>query len=158
MQEEVRRLSIIIPVYNPDEELVSMVDTLLEKGFQDIIVVNDGSDEAHQEPLSRIEYKCTLIHHQKKRGRDKAIRTAAAFCAANHRRANGAIIVGRQKPEEVCACAESFVQNGCEAGRSVVAQRLLGLLHGLKSGEAVSFAEQYQNSYKTMLVNYQGIG
>ena len=44
MQETIRNLTIIIPVYNPDSSLVDTVDGLLKKGFQDIIVVNDGSD------------------------------------------------------------------------------------------------------------------
>ena len=114
MQETIRNLTIIIPVYNPDSSLVDTVDGLLKKGFQDIIVVNDGSDEGHQIPLQQIEDKCTLIHHRDRRGRDKAIRTATAFCMENRRQSSGAIIAQiekRQRPEEIYACAENFVQN-----------------------------------------------
>ena len=51
MQDEVLNLTIIIPVYNPDERLIGVVDGLVEKGFRDIIVVNDGSDTEHQDVL-----------------------------------------------------------------------------------------------------------
>ena len=39
------KVSVIIPSLNPDNKLVAVVDALLEEGFKDIIIVNDGSDE-----------------------------------------------------------------------------------------------------------------
>ena len=145
MQETIRNLTIIIPVYNPDSSLVDTVDGLLEKGFQDIIVVNDGSDAGHQIPL----------------GRDKAIRTATAFCMENRRQSSGAIIAQiekRQRPEEIYACAENFVQNEYRPKDNAISRRLFRILHGLKRGEAISFEEKKAGRYKTMLVNYRGIG
>lgn len=161
MQELIRNLTIIIPVYNPDNSLVDTVDGLIEKGFQDIIVVNDGSDSEHQLPLHQIEYKCTLIHHKNRRGREKAIRTATAFCMANPRRSGGAIIAQiekRQRPEEIYACAETFVQNEYKPKDNAISRRLFRILHGMKCGEAISFEEKKAGRYKTMLVNYRGIG
>lgn len=161
MQETIKNLTIIIPVYNPDSSLVDTVDGLLKKGFQDIIVVNDGSDAGHQIPLQQIEDKCTLIHHRDRRGRDKAIRTATAFCMENRRQSSGAIIVQiekRQRPEEIYACAENFVQNEYRPKDNAFSRRLFRILHGLKRGEAISFEEKKAGRYKTMLVNYRGIG
>ena len=161
MQDAVLNLIIIIPVYNPDERLVSVVDGLVNRGFRDIIVVNDGSDEQHQDVLKRVENKCTLIHHKNKRGRDKAIATAAAFCMENRKNAIGALIAQTekgQKADEIYACGENFVRNEYQPDDNVVAQRLFRLLHGLKQGEAVCFEEKKSGSYKTMLVNYRGIG
>ena len=36
-------ISVVLPSLDPDEKLVAVVDGLLEYGFQDIILVNDGS-------------------------------------------------------------------------------------------------------------------
>lgn len=38
-------LPVLIPVYNPDEELAALVQALLADGFERIVAVNDGSDE-----------------------------------------------------------------------------------------------------------------
>ena len=161
MQDEVLNLTIIIPVYNPDERLIGVVDGLVEKGFRDIIVVNDGSDTEHQDVLKSIESKCTLIHHKNKRGREKAVATAAAFCMANRQNTVGAIIAKDdkgQRAEEIYACGENFVKNEYQSCDNVVSRRIFRLLHGLKQGEAVSFEEKKSGRYKTMLVNYRGIG
>ena len=45
------KVSVIIPSLNPDEKLICVVDSLIEAGFDDIILVNDGSDENHMEPF-----------------------------------------------------------------------------------------------------------
>ena len=45
------KISVIIPSLNPDDKLVSVVDSLVKKGFEDIIIVNDGSDSAHLWPF-----------------------------------------------------------------------------------------------------------
>ena len=40
---ELSRISVVLPSLDPDEKLVAVVDGLLEYGFTDIILVNDGS-------------------------------------------------------------------------------------------------------------------
>ena len=37
-------ISVIIPSLNPDDKLIKVVDSLVEYDFNDIIIVNDGSD------------------------------------------------------------------------------------------------------------------
>ncbi|MFR2511805.1 MAG: glycosyltransferase [Lachnospira eligens] len=48
------KVSVIIPSLNPDNKLVAVVDALLEEGFKDIIIVNDGSDEEHMAPFNEV--------------------------------------------------------------------------------------------------------
>ena len=156
-----RNSVILIPALNPDKELIQYIQELKRNGFDDIIVVNDGSDTEHQDVLKSIESKCTLIHHKNKRGREKAVATAAAFCMANRQNTVGAIIAKAdkgQRAEEIYACGENFVKNEYQSCDNVVSRRIFRLLHGLKQGEAVSFEEKKSGRYKTMLVNYRGIG
>ena len=40
---ELSRISVVLPSLDPDEKLVAVVDGLLQYGFTDIILVNDGS-------------------------------------------------------------------------------------------------------------------
>ena len=37
--------TVIIPSLNPDEKIISTVKNLLDEGFDDIILVDDGSSE-----------------------------------------------------------------------------------------------------------------
>ena len=38
-------VSVILPSFNPTEKLVKAVEALTEAGFDDIIVINDGSEK-----------------------------------------------------------------------------------------------------------------
>ena len=48
------KVSVIIPSLNPDDKLVTVVDSLVKKGFKDIILVNDGSDKSHMWPFEKV--------------------------------------------------------------------------------------------------------
>ena len=63
MQDAVLDLTIIVPSYNPDDKLKMVVEGLRGRGFHDIIVVNDGSDENHQAPFE-MAGRCKVIHHK----------------------------------------------------------------------------------------------
>ncbi len=45
MEDLILKVSVIIPSLNPDNKLIQVVDALVAKGFEDIILVNDGSDK-----------------------------------------------------------------------------------------------------------------
>lgn len=113
MQDAVLDLTIIVPSYNPDEKLKKVVDGLREKGFHDIIVVNDGSDEKHQEPFE-MAGKCTVIHHKVNKGKGRALKTAFAFCLENRRDSLGVITVdgdNQHHPDDVYACGKALLEN-----------------------------------------------
>ena len=44
-------ITVIIPSLNPDEKLLRVVQGMLDAGFTDVLLVNDGSDEKHLEPF-----------------------------------------------------------------------------------------------------------
>lgn len=114
MQDAVLNLTIIIPSYNPDEKLVQVVEGLTTRGFHDIIVINDGSDEAHQKPFNKVESRCTIIHHKENRGKGRAMKTAFAFCLENRKDSYGVITVdgdNQHHPDDVYACGEALLQN-----------------------------------------------
>ena len=41
--QDLSRISVVLPSLDPDEKLTAVIDGLLEYGFTDIILVNDGS-------------------------------------------------------------------------------------------------------------------
>ena len=74
---ELSKISVVLPSLDPDEKLAAVIDGLLEYGFTDIILVNDGSkpenlhyfeDAAAQHP------EIHLLHHPVNRGKGAALR------------------------------------------------------------------------------------
>lgn len=64
------QISVILPSLNPDEKLMLVVNGLVKEGFDDIIIVNDGSDDAHLEPFKEAEAlpQVTVLRHDVNRG------------------------------------------------------------------------------------------
>lgn len=88
-------VTIIVPSYNPDDKLEEVVKGLVAGGFDDIIVVNDGSKE---ECLPRFEavkqYKeVTLLVHEINQGKGRAMKTAFAYVLENRPDSIGVITV-----------------------------------------------------------------
>lgn len=114
MQDTVLNLTIVIPSYNPDEKLHKVVDGLRERGFHDIVVVNDGSDEEHLKPFEYVGNRCTVIHHKENKGKGRAMKTAFAFCMENRKKSLGVITVdgdNQHHPEDVYACGKALLEN-----------------------------------------------
>ena len=60
------KITVVLPSLNPDEKMTNLVDRLVEAGFRDIVIVNDGSDSQHLEPFRRAaEYPaCVVLNHE----------------------------------------------------------------------------------------------
>lgn len=113
MKDAVCDLTIVIPSYNPDEKLNMVVDGLREKGFYDIIIVNDGSDAKHLLPFEKAQ-KCTVIHHRTNKGKGRALKTAFQFCIENRQNKKGVITVdgdNQHSPDDVYACGKKLLES-----------------------------------------------
>lgn len=114
VQDEVLDLTVVIPVYNPDEKLSKKVSSLLERGFHDIIVINDGSDEEYMRPFCEMESHSTVIHCRRNRGRGRAIKVAFSFCSEHRKKSKGVIVVDfayPYHPDDVYACGKALIEN-----------------------------------------------
>ena len=71
------RVSVIVPSYQPDEKLESVVVGLEEAGFTDIIVIDDGSSEEKKcfFPDLTKHPSVTLLVHEVNRGKGAALKT-----------------------------------------------------------------------------------
>ena len=78
-------VSIIIPAYQPDEKLLSTIRELVESGFDDILVVDDGSRESCQKIFEIVEQikECTLLRHSVNKGKGAALKTAIHYFIKN---------------------------------------------------------------------------
>ncbi len=109
------KISVVIPSYNPDEKLETVVSGLVEEGFDDIIVIDDGSRDdckAYFESLSKYP-QVTLLSHEVNRGKGAALKTAFAFFAENRPGRIGAVTAdgdAQHSAADIAAVAEGLCE------------------------------------------------
>jgi Glycosyltransferases involved in cell wall biogenesis len=74
--------AIIIPAFQPENNLMQIVDRLWNLGNQ-IIVVDDGSTEDKKELFHKISEIAIVIHQEKNRGKGAAIKKALNYIKEN---------------------------------------------------------------------------
>ena len=83
-QQQIRKLSILIPVYNEIRTLERLLKSVLDAPLpcqREIVVVDDKSSDGSRECLEQFakEHDCVkLVLHERNQGKGQAIRTAIA--------------------------------------------------------------------------------
>ena len=115
---DLSKISVVLPSLDPDEKLIRVVDGLLEHGFTDIILVNDGSkaenlhyftDLAAQHP------EIHLLHHEVNKGKGAALKNAFRYFLENRPEGCGVVTVDgddQHHPEDTVRCCERMMQTG----------------------------------------------
>lgn len=108
-------ISIILPSLNPDEKLMQVVDTLISHGFDDIIIVNDGSDNEHIQPFLSAEAlsQCTVLNHEVNKGKGRALKTAFEFFLKNRSGKAGVVTIdgdNQHHIDDITACAKAMLE------------------------------------------------
>ena len=115
---DLSKISVVLPSLDPDEKLIRVVDGLLEYGFTDIILVNDGSkaenlhyftDLAAQHP------EIHLLHHEVNKGKGAALKNAFRWFLQNRPDGVGVVTVDgddQHHPEDTKRCCEQMMASG----------------------------------------------
>ena len=116
--QDLSKISVVLPSLDPDEKLIAVVDGLLEYGFSDIILVNDGSkaenlhyftDLAAQHP------EIHLLHHEVNKGKGAALKNAFRWFLENRPDGFGVVTVdgdNQHHPADTRACCEHMLATG----------------------------------------------
>ena len=107
-------VTIVLPSLNPDEKLNSVVDGLIEQGFTDIVIVNDGSNEAHLAPFEKaaLHPEVTVLTHEVNKGKGRGLKTAFEFVLENRPDSKGVVTVdgdGQHTSHDILSCAERMI-------------------------------------------------
>ena len=107
-------VTIIVPSLNPDEKMVNTVRGILAEGFNDIVVVDDGSAAEYKEPFATVAAMegVTVLTHEVNKGKGRAMKTAFAYIAENRPDSRGVVTVdgdGQHLPKDIRACAEAMI-------------------------------------------------
>jgi len=105
--------TIIVPSLDPDEKLTAVVEGLLAEGFQDIVLINDGSHADHLAPFENaaLHPEVTVLTHEVNKGKGRAMKTAFAWVLENRPDTLGAITVdgdNQHRAKDVKALAEAL--------------------------------------------------
>lgn len=106
-------VGIIIPVYNPDQELVKLVRQLVEKGFKTIFVIDDGSDQEHQQPFLEIQKDCCILKNKVNQGKGVALKKGFNYVRQNKIEVKAIVTVdadGQHKIEDIQEVAKKATQ------------------------------------------------
>lgn len=111
-------VTVIIPAYKPGKELLPTIDGLIEIGFRDILVVDDGGGEAFAPIFREVEEKeyCTVLRHEVNRGKGAALKTAFAYFLENRPDSPGVVTAdadGQHLPKDILAAAQMMVEKEC---------------------------------------------
>ena len=116
-QKEIRwKLPVVIPSYEPDEKLPKLLKELKTAGFENIVLVDDGSGEgyAHFFADARETYGCQVLHHAVNQGKGRALKTAFNYCLQEFPGMPGVITAdsdGQHSPACILACVDAMLMH-----------------------------------------------
>jgi len=107
------KVSVIVPSLNPDDKLLKVVEDLLKVNFNEIIVVNDGSEREKEKYFDIIakKEKCIVLKHSKNLGKGRALKTAFNYFLNNRKDQIGVVTVdgdGQHDINDVIKCAKAL--------------------------------------------------
>lgn len=112
------KTTVIIPAYKPGKELLPTIQGLVDIGFRDILVIDDGGGEAYAPIFCEVEANpyCTVLRHEVNRGKGAALKTAFAYFLENRPDSPGVVTAdadGQHLPEDILAVAEKMAEKEC---------------------------------------------
>lgn len=114
-------IPVIIPSYEPDEKLITLLHALQTVGIRHVVVVDDGSSKAYArffEQAADLE-NCTVLYHAVNLGKGRALKTAFNYCLREFREAPGCVTAdsdGQHTPTDIVACMQAL----CEHPESLI--------------------------------------
>lgn len=122
MRQPFEKIVVIIPAYNPDDRLLSLVDELLQNNFMQIVIVNDGSTEDGK-VFSALEKagKVKIVRHHVNLGKGRALKTAFNYILNSFEDCIGVITVdadGQHKLSDIQRCAAKL--STCYLGNQII--------------------------------------
>ena len=111
-------ISIILPSLDPDEKLPAVIEGLLEVGFRDILLINDGSKPENLHyftDAAAAHPEITLLHHAVNRGKGAALKTAINYFLLHRPEGMGVVTVdgdGQHHKLDILACASAMAESG----------------------------------------------
>ena len=109
-----KNVFIVIPTLNPEEKIFLPFISKLVTEFDNVIVVNDGSDKKYRKVFDKLDKKCVLLNHYVNLGKGRALKTAINYILNNYNIVDAIITAdsnGQHAIEDIKACAKASIDN-----------------------------------------------
>lgn len=109
-----KNFSIVIPVYNPSEELIRLVKKLLTFDIAHIIIVNDGSKKTANPlfgTLKSLDKKIIVLTHRANLGKGAALKTGLDYAHRHNKNELGVVTAdadGQHLAENIIAVGKEL--------------------------------------------------
>lgn len=107
---------VVIPALDPEEMLRDYAAALLEQGAEQVVAVDDGSGPASRPIFEALEAMegCTVLRHERNRGKGRALKDAFAFIAGQSRWEGCTVVTadadGQHRVEDVCTVGRAAAE------------------------------------------------
>ncbi len=106
----------VIPAYNPDEKLLNTISHLVQSGFSEIVVVNDGSAPSSEHVFTEAQnrFGCMVLTHAVNQGYGRALKTAFNYVLLHYPEHVGAVTLdadGQHAAADTLRCARELEQH-----------------------------------------------
>ena len=106
---------LVIPAYEPDQRLVSLVKEAYATNEFNILVVDDGSGLAYSTIFNQVKTYAVVLHHLKNQGKGCALKTAYDYIRQQNDTAGKVIVTadadGQHIIKDICAIGEECQKN-----------------------------------------------
>jgi glycosyltransferase involved in cell wall biosynthesis len=106
---------VIIPAFNPDTKLITLVEGLKQMNLK-MVIVNDGSAKKSTAifDILKLRFQCVVCEHVRNMGRGTAIKTGIEYASRNYPDCVGYVTVsadGQHAPEDIIKVADLLEEN-----------------------------------------------
>lgn len=112
---KMKEVVVIIPAYKPDKKIMSAFMEKLEKNFEKIVIVDDGSGEEYQPFFQEYHKKgMTVLRNHINLGKGRAIKYAFNYCLNTYDTMVGTVTAdcdGQHSVEDIKKCCQSLIKN-----------------------------------------------
>ena len=110
-------VAVVLPSLNPDHRFKAVADGLIEAGFRHIVVVDDGSDDAHRHWFDELRDSsvCHVLVHEVNKGKGRALKDAFSYVHDNLPAMRGVVTIdgdGQHLLGDIIACSERMLEEG----------------------------------------------
>ncbi|MBR1740876.1 MAG: bifunctional glycosyltransferase family 2/GtrA family protein [Lachnospiraceae bacterium] len=112
-------IPLVIPVYEPDERFLSLLENIKESDIRPVIIVNDGSGEKYERIFLSAERMMEgedfyILSYEENRGKGYALKTAFTYVLVNYKDAIGVVTAdsdGQHTCESIEGVRKALAEN-----------------------------------------------
>lgn len=109
------KVPILIPSFEPDENLIKICDDLITYELDNIIVINDGSSEIYNPIFKNLEDKnIKVLYHNGNKGKGRALKTGFEYVLNSSEEIIGCVTAdsdGQHTPKDIGLCINNLIIN-----------------------------------------------